>query len=521
MSLFDENNDCEQSTTGLDGRFLHSQLLISCLLRMESSSQDRHELVAKCRKLYKEIPNQLKIVDEFEKEYSSEESLRWYTRESFLYRLLNKALRVQNIDFLFLFRFFIHDLEKQLQQRRHSTPIRVYRGQLMAIEELNILQKSKGKFISVNSFFSTSSNRELALLYLGNHSADQSLYRILFEIDADPRKIDVKSFADLSSLSYFPEDEFLMALGSVFCIKNVYLGQNQIWFIEMSLCSNNDGDLQDTFFHMHNQYNTNNKDLLLLGNHLIDMANFDDAEKYLCRLLKQLSTKDKDICKCYHGLSKVSFEKGNYPLCLNYLKKACTILQKIDSNDTGIGYLYNSMGEVYQKQGDQKRALEYYYLALTTFERKFDRNDENIAWCYNNLGIVYLEQEVYYIARGYFSQALKIKTKLLPPKHPCLGNTYNNLANVHYYLKEYDQALENYQICYEIFQKSLTVRHPSIARVLKNIGIVYEAKREFQKALKHYQKAAGIREKIMLTTHPDWIEIKNDLIRVLSKLKLK
>lgn len=37
MCAYDPNKDCEQSTTELDGRFLHSQLLIACLLRMESS----------------------------------------------------------------------------------------------------------------------------------------------------------------------------------------------------------------------------------------------------------------------------------------------------------------------------------------------------------------------------------------------------------------------------------------------------------------------------------------------------
>ena len=40
----------------------------------------------------------------------SDKSLLWYTKDSFVYRKLNEALRLQNIDILFLFRFFFHSI---------------------------------------------------------------------------------------------------------------------------------------------------------------------------------------------------------------------------------------------------------------------------------------------------------------------------------------------------------------------------------------------------------------------------
>ena len=55
------------------------------------------------------------MIDEFEEEYSEEYALWWYTRDTFLFRELNKALRFQNIDWLFQFRFFIHDMHKLLK----------------------------------------------------------------------------------------------------------------------------------------------------------------------------------------------------------------------------------------------------------------------------------------------------------------------------------------------------------------------------------------------------------------------
>ncbi len=518
--IFNSNNNHEQSTTGLDGRFVQSQLLIACLLRMKTSRTDKKEFVLQCREFYKGNDKVLKLVNEFEEEYASEYSLWWYTRETFLYRILNKALRIQNIDLLFLVRFYIRDVEQQLHQRRYLLPIRVYRGQLMSYEELNILKDSKDKLISMSSFLSTTFNSQLALMYLASSTNDNTLERVLFEIDADPNLIGVKPFADLSKISCFPEEEeVLMMLGSVFRLKNIRLDENQIWHIEMKLCSDHDCDLQAIFDHMKNQYGPMNTRLLLFATVLIDMANFDDAEKYLSRLLKQLPSHHRDIPKCYHALGKVSCEKGNYDLSLFYLDKALEILQTSDPNDSRIAYIYNNIGEVHQNKGDVKRALKSYEKALNIFRQTFTDDDENIAWCYNNLGIIYQKQKHYFKARDYLIKALNIKRKLLPPQHPCLSNTYNNLGNVYYYLQEYDQALEKYQLSHEIFQKSLTPRHPSIARTLKNIGLAYEAKCDFIEAKKNYEQALVIQQCILSASHPDLIETKKDIARVTTKIE--
>jgi tetratricopeptide (TPR) repeat protein len=370
-----------------------------------------------------------------------------------------------------------------------------------------------------NSFFSTTVNNKVALVFLGSSNNDNLFERVLFEIDADPRQKGVKPFSDLSKFSDFPEEEILMMAGSIFSINRIYSDEHQIWHIEMNLCSDNDRDLKAVFNHMRNQYSLNNTQLLLFGNVLIDMANFDDAEKYLSRLLKQLSLQHKDIYKCYHALGKISCEKGNYNLSLNYLQKSIQILEQQDFHDYRIGYVYNSMGETYQKKGDVKQALAAYEKALNIFKQRFDENDENIAWSYNNLGIIYQDANDYVKAFDYLNKALNIKKKLLPAQHPCLSNTYNNIGNVYYHLQEYDQALEKYQFSYQIFNKSLTPTHPSKARLLKNMGIVYEAKGEFGEAKRNYEKANSIWKKVLSSSHPDSIEINEHIARVSSKIK--
>lgn len=55
----------EQSTTGLNGQFVYTQLVINCLLRMKAVPSDKDELISLSKKQYKDSENELTIVCEF------------------------------------------------------------------------------------------------------------------------------------------------------------------------------------------------------------------------------------------------------------------------------------------------------------------------------------------------------------------------------------------------------------------------------------------------------------------------
>ena len=58
------------------------------------------------KKQFENNPKELIIIQEFEIKYDRSKAIGWYTRECCLYRILNKALRIQNTDALFIFGFF-------------------------------------------------------------------------------------------------------------------------------------------------------------------------------------------------------------------------------------------------------------------------------------------------------------------------------------------------------------------------------------------------------------------------------
>ena len=118
MNFYQTNQRREQTTSGLNGQFVHSQLLIDCLLRMPPPPTDKPDFVNLCLHEHHNDLKSLEIVHELEETYASDRSIWWYTRETFIYHLLNKSLRIQNIDGLFQLRFLIRDIAEQLIRHR-------------------------------------------------------------------------------------------------------------------------------------------------------------------------------------------------------------------------------------------------------------------------------------------------------------------------------------------------------------------------------------------------------------------
>jgi hypothetical protein len=75
---------------------------------------------------------ELKKIEEFHSTYHQEKVLEWYTKDSFVCRLLNKALRTKNIDLFFLYRFLLQVMQSQLALHQEQSTIYVYRDQMLS-----------------------------------------------------------------------------------------------------------------------------------------------------------------------------------------------------------------------------------------------------------------------------------------------------------------------------------------------------------------------------------------------------
>ncbi|CAF3969553.1 unnamed protein product [Adineta steineri] len=424
-------NEENQSGNGLTIEYFQIQLILDCLLRIEYNSNDHEELIVMCYEQFNDNRNELRMLSEFKNKYSSNRALWWYLQECFLYKILNYSLESQDIRNLFLFRGILHDIQQQMQQHKCTTPLHVYRSQLIPTELLDKWISSVGQCIVINSFLSATTNNEVALTFLNNDQLSKQNYeRVLLEIDADPRIPDSKPFIQINSLNYSSDkDEVLFMYGSIFLINNITCGNNGFYTIEMTLYNDNDHEFKQIFDDMKMKYNDKQMNLLIFAQILYDLDRFDEAEEYVNLYLEKLPSNHEDVIQCYNLLGLIS-------------------LIRIDFNTSLMWY---------------NKALEF------RIQKSPKIADPNIADSHENIGDVYWKQGSYDLALKSYTTSLDIKTKLLSSNHPSIAATLENLARIYESKKDFSQALSCFQKASTIYRRTLPLTQDKITQIDEHI----------------------------------------------------
>ncbi|CAF2104698.1 unnamed protein product [Rotaria magnacalcarata] len=523
INIFTANQNPDLSTTCLNGTFVHSLLLVDVLLRMTPAKTDKTELIRLCKKVYKGNKTQLNVLRDFDNTYTPENALWWYTRESFLYKILNKALRVQNIDILFIFRFFMRDIYRALEQSQCQSTIRAYRGQILSNDELKSLRESIGELISINSFFSTTTDRKQALVFLNSHNLSNDLQRVLFIIDADPSTGETKPFANISSFSDFEnESEVLFMIGSIFHLKSIRRQNDKYWIIQLTMCSNDQHDLANLFQYMKEQYGggDNETSLLNFGQVLRRMGKFDLAEKFYRRSLNELAPDAPSLVSLYYSLGLVLKEKKELDSSLEYLHKSLKLIVHSSPKDyQKISMRYNAIGTIHRMKNEYDIALVWLNKGIKLLEKGDNIDHSKMAHFCNNIATIYEKKGDDVEALNFNKKALTIRKQHLPSNHPDIGMSHNNIGSNHHRLGHYDLALKHYNQSLNIRLKSMPSDHPHIGNCYRNIGLGLEDKGRLNQALEYFQKSAAIYRQALSSHDPDLINIEADIIRISSKLK--
>jgi tetratricopeptide (TPR) repeat protein len=378
------------------GSILWFQLLIDVLLRMPHADDAKTELIQTWQENYSGNSSELEIIKEFQCQFERDKSVWWYTRESSLYRILNKALREQSIDTIFAFRFFLTELSKQVSQlydghmdhlKSVSTEdndkdiIHVYRGQAIAKKELEQMQASIGGFISINSFFSTSRSKTKARRFAKRSLVTEHFSRILFRIEIDLR-LPTKPFADIEGISYYPnEREILFMLGSIFRINNiVYDDHDALWVLNLSLCSEDDFELKELFAYLKKDIE---KEICMatLGKILVRMGEYDKAERIFLRINHR------------EGLIEVAEQKGNfylamksYKCAIDYYEQALKLRRELfPVSHPDISRSYSAIAMAYEFWKKYPKAIDYYQHAIEQYKRTLKDNHPLIIQTKNSL----------------------------------------------------------------------------------------------------------------------------------------
>ncbi|CAF3330304.1 unnamed protein product, partial [Rotaria socialis] len=321
--------------SGPNAKFIGSQVMIDCLLRVKFTPKDKTELIDYCNIMYAGNHAELQNIRDFEQNYLPDKALWWYTKDSFFYKILNKALRGEDIHMMFLLRAFISDIGLQLKKYQAKQHLRAYRSQMISNDELETFKKSCGLFMSPNSFFSSTLSRHIALSFLRPTNNTTDLQSVLFEIDADPKIVTTKPFADISKHSNFSdESEVLFMTGSIFRLNSISRSSDdQVWIIQMTLCNENDDecDIKYALMYKKQEIGTGETTLRTFGNLLWKLGKHELAQKYLVRFLEELPSNDPSLISLYEDLGELASETGDYNKSVQWHQKALELKNKNQS----------------------------------------------------------------------------------------------------------------------------------------------------------------------------------------------
>ena len=103
------------------------QTLLKLLMTVLTPTRDNLEnILIQARRLYSSNKIMLDSIADFKTSYKPEEAVQWYTRGSFIFGVVNKALRTENIVIIYQFRLLFRDIYQQLTklQRQQESSLR-------------------------------------------------------------------------------------------------------------------------------------------------------------------------------------------------------------------------------------------------------------------------------------------------------------------------------------------------------------------------------------------------------------
>jgi tetratricopeptide (TPR) repeat protein len=482
--------------------FMYSQILTEILFDIGDPQSDMVDLINFWYQQYFDNESQLKKIDEFEKKYRPDLAIRWYSRENFVYSILNQALRTLDVEVIIKMGFFLRDLHQQInqlysEQSMNRVRQNVYRGQGMHNDEFAKLRNSQGGLLSFNSFLSTSTDPDVSRIFCPTARQDPNTTPVLFTIEIDPTST-CAPFALLKDESNFSEEqEILFSMHSVFRIGEViYNKEENFWQVKLTLTSDNDEELTKLTKYIRNEIQ-GGTGWHRLGQLLIQIGSYDKAEEIYQILIQQ--TPKHDIITLAHLNNQLGFikhQKGDLQAALKFYYEKLAIENKYNlSSQSDLAVTYNNIASINLNIGNYSKALEFYQKTLEMEQKCLPPDSPDLAITYNNIGIVYKNMGNYKEALKLYQKTLECQ-KSLPSNHPDLARTYNNIAVLHYQLGEYSKSLEFHEKTLEIEQKSLAPNHMNLATTYCSMGAVYKKNESISKGTHVLSKDTGNLPKI-------------------------
>ena len=96
----------------LDPSFMYTQILKETLLTVNFADEHIKRFITYCQEQFSDNSSELINVEKLQREYRHHQPIWWYTYNCFLYSMLNRALRLMEVDLIIKMGFFLQDLHQ-------------------------------------------------------------------------------------------------------------------------------------------------------------------------------------------------------------------------------------------------------------------------------------------------------------------------------------------------------------------------------------------------------------------------
>ncbi|CAF1535252.1 unnamed protein product, partial [Adineta steineri] len=407
------------------------QLFKDVILHLPEPDTAKEQMIKVCRKYYRNNRQFLKQIDEFQEDYHQAVSIDWYTKDGFIYRLINTALRTENIEQLYIFRYYIADLSKQLRdeyqmlKQGNKSMIELYRGTIITRNEVEQLQANVGQLIATNTYWSTSRKKSVAYAYINGCQNDTDRMVVLFQIECNLRNEENSViFADISGSSNFPEEkEVLFDIGAVFRIESVAsetIDKTDVFVVQMKT-TNEGKDVLEEYQNQNREEMDVESPTIMLCTILKRMGKCDQSRVLLERLLDHPN--GENLVHIHNRLGITYKDEHQYDRALEHFEQALKLTDFSDpSQRKYAAYIFHNKGLLSATRRQLKEALELYEQAITMLKKEISPPNTGIAQFLSSIGRIYFQQRKYQEALQYQQDALQMREEsrncenILPPR---------------------------------------------------------------------------------------------------------
>ena len=467
------NDDTTETQT-----FTYCQLLKETMLCTDDESDLKKDMIAFCRVHYADNTDELNNIDEFEKQFTEDAIVRWWTRSSFISKVLHRALITQEIDLIFKMRYAMQTLQKWIKTNSLKTSTTVY----VLLEPLDGMkenfQKNEDGLVIFRSFL-PAFYQPSSFLYDDDRNQDK---RIILSIELSPNN--GANITDFCSADF--SADVLIGAEAIFRIGHMNNNDDGIFTVHLESVPSTESYFQSLTKQLREEMAApvvilQTTKLLLATNHKAEID-------FLTELIFQDGSFGKDktllssLAAAHHLIGNVDEDKNPKMARHQFFKSLRVFKTFLPSDHQMMSSTYNNIGSMYYKEDLNEQAIVFHRKAFHCQMKASSPDVYAVGTYAGNLGAVYLEQGKYADAEKNFSRALKILEKSPKKSARHIISIYQKASTCRFRLRKYDEAIEYYKKTLE-YQQQLPNSDHSVSVTYYNMATAYAELGDLNKAI--------------------------------------